>query len=259
MVTLPEILASEDRNIDEIAEYLTNLFGNAANRVNTYFSPERLVKQPRDIEPLPEDKRQLSSYRTRIGTMLEYALSTEAVHLLKERYGDQYFLTFAVAHEYPDFYFRDQALSVLLRIEMKAVDADSDEQAARFSTPTAQINSEEDLLLLIGWEWRDLIRLEGIIGEYPHIFACCIIPAGEIARERDIRLEKTDGKIEGEQVYVYSTQKREYVPDPGNYGKLWRIIHTSRRDPDILSKSMKDFLQFLKEIDDRSNRNRLRI
>ena len=93
--------------------------------------------------------------------------------------------------------------------------------------------------------------------EYPHIFACCIIPAGEIARERDIRLERTDGKIEGEQVYVYSTQKREYVPDPGNYGKLWRIIHTSRRDPDILSKSMKDFLQFLKEIDDRSNRNRL--
>ncbi len=256
MVTLPEILASE---IDEIAEYLTNLFGDAANRVNTHFSPERLVKQPRSIEPLPEDRRQLSSYRTRIGTMLEYALSTEAVHLLKERYGDQYFLTFSVAHEYPDFYFRDQALSILLRIEMKAVDADSDEQAARFSTPTVQINSEEDLLLLIGWEWRDLIRLERIIGEYPHIFACCVIPADEIARERDIRLEITGGKVEDGQVYVLSSRTGSYVPDPGNYGKLWRIVHPSRRDPDILSKSMKDFLQFLKEIDDRSNRNRLRI
>ena len=257
MVTLPEILASEDRNIDEIAEYLTNLFRQAANRVNTRFSPERLVKQPRDIEPLPEDRRQLSSYRTRIGTMLEYALSTEAVHLLKERYGDQYFLTFAVAHEYPDFYFRDQALSILLRIEMKAVDADSDEQAARFSTPTAQIDSEEDLLLLIGWEWQDLIRSERIIGEYPHIFACYVIPAGEIARERDIRLEKTGGKIVGNQVYVLSSRTGNYVPDPGNYGKLWRIIDKSRRRSEVLSKSMKDFLQFLKAIDDRSNRSRL--
>ena len=59
--------------------------------------------------------------------MLEYALSTEMNAIIKERYGDKYLLTFATAHEYPDFYFRDDTLTSLLRIEMKAVDAESDE------------------------------------------------------------------------------------------------------------------------------------
>ena len=84
MATLPEILALDVRNTDDIAEYMTRLFGDAADRLNTHFSPERLVKQPRRVEPLPENTRQLSSYRTRVGTMLEYALSTEAMHLLKK-------------------------------------------------------------------------------------------------------------------------------------------------------------------------------
>ena len=166
-------------------------------------------------------------------------------------------MTFSAAHDYPDFYFRDRALSVLLRIEMKAVDADSDEQAARFSTPTARINFEEDLLLIIGWAWQELRQGRRITGEYPHIFACLVIPAGEIARERDIRLELTKGKIKGEQVYVYSRRKGGYVLDPGNYGKFWRIIHASRRNRATLSRSMKRFLQFLEQVDARSKRNRL--
>jgi hypothetical protein len=64
--------------------------------------------------------------------MLEYALSTAMAGLLKERYSDQYLLTFATSHEYPDFYLRDNTLTALLKIEMKAVDAESDEQAAKF-------------------------------------------------------------------------------------------------------------------------------
>ncbi len=91
---------------------------------------------------------------------------------------------------------------------MKAVDAESDEQAARFSTPTISIDPDKDMLLLIGWRWTDLGKDGRIIGEFPYIFAGVILPAAEIARERDVRLEITNGKIEGEKVLVYSERKR---------------------------------------------------
>jgi hypothetical protein len=67
----------------------------------------------------------------------------------------------------------------------------------------------------------------------------------------------TGGKIEGEEVYVYSRRTGEFVPDPGNYGKFWRIVHTTRRDSEDLSESMREFMRFLEEIDARSPRNRL--
>ena len=208
MSTLPELLSQSKSDIEEISKYFNELLAEAIQRVNADFSPQRLSKRPRHVEPLPTDKRQLSSYRTRIGTMLEYALSTEMNAIIKERYGNKYLLTFATAHEYPDFYFRDDTLTSLLRIEMKAVDAESDEQAARFSTPTVMIDTDKDMLLLIGWKWMDLEQTEKIIGEFPHIFAGVILSAGEIAAERDVRLEITRGKIEGETVLVYSEKKR---------------------------------------------------
>ena len=135
---------------------------------------------------------------------------------------------------------------------MKAVDADSDEQAARFDAPTLQIDGQRDMLLLVGWQWQDLVLQSGeVVGEYPHVFASLLVPAGEIAQERDIRLEITGGKIEGEDVYVYSRRKGEFVPDPGNYGKFWRIIHPTRRDSENLGESVRKFMRFLEEVNAR--------
>ena len=257
MPTLPELLSQSKLDIEEISKYFNELLAEAIQRVNADFSPQRLSKRPRQVEPLPTDKCQLSSYRTRIGTMLEYALSTEMNAIIKERYGDKYLLTFATAHEYPDFYFRDDTLTSLLRIEMKAVDAESDEQAARFSTPTALVDAGKDMLLLIGWKWTNLEQAEKIIGEFPHIFAGVILSASEIAAERDVRLEITRGKIEGEEVLVYSEKKRDFVPDSGNYGKLWRIVHRTRRNTENLSDTVRLFEDFLKKVDEHSPRNRL--
>ena len=257
MPTLPELLSQGKSDIEEISKYFNELLAEAIQRVNTSFSPQRLSKRTRQVEPLPTDKRQLSSYRTRIGTMLEYALSTEMNAIIKERYNDKYLLTFATTHEYPDFYFRDDTLTLLLRIEMKAVDAESDEQAARFSTPTILIDADKDMLLLIGWRWQDLEQDEKIIGEFPSIFAGVILSADEIAKERDVRLEITKGKIEGEKVFVYSEKKKEFVLDPGNYGKLWRIIHRSRLNAEDPSDTIRRFKHFLEKVDEHSPRNRL--
>ena len=123
---LPELLSQRDWDIHQISAYFNTLLTEAVAEVNDNFAPKYLAKLPRQIEPLPTETRQLSSYRTRIGILLEYALSTTLAYFLNERYGDQYLLTFATSHEYPDFYLRDNTFSALLRIEMKAVDADSD-------------------------------------------------------------------------------------------------------------------------------------
>ena len=76
MNNLKKLLTKRPKNIEEIALWLDGLVKVASDKVNEEFSPRRLVKQSRTEEPLPTNTRQLSSFRTRIGTMLEYALST---------------------------------------------------------------------------------------------------------------------------------------------------------------------------------------
>ena len=46
-----------------------NIIPTAVERLNAQFSPNRLSKQSRTVEPLPIEQRQLSSYRTRLGTI----------------------------------------------------------------------------------------------------------------------------------------------------------------------------------------------
>jgi hypothetical protein len=254
--SLQNLLLSHQKDIEQISEYFDSLVKEAVERLNNGFSIKRLIKQPRSLEPLPTDMRQLSSYRTRIGTMLEYGLSTVITELLEERYSSLFFFTFASSHEYPDFYFRDVSLRPLLRVEMKAVDAESDEQAARFSTPTIWINDDQDLLLLVAWEWTEIELENGNRGEYPHIFSSLVVPAGDIARERDIRLEITGGKIEGEKTLVFSKRSQQYVSDPGNYGKFWRIVHASRINSPDLHSSIQKFLIFLRSVDEKATRKR---
>jgi hypothetical protein len=254
--SLQSLLLAPEKDIEQISDYFDALVKEAVARINRGFSIKRLIKQARSLEPLPIEMRQLSSYRTRIGTMLEYGLSTAITEILEERYNSLFFFTFATSHEYPDFYFRDSSLLPLLRVEMKAVDAESDEQAARFSTPTIWIDDEQDLLLLVAWEWTEISLENGIVGEYPHIFSSLVVPAGDMARERDIRLEITGGKIEGEKILVFNKGSQQYVPDKGNYGKFWRIVHASRISSPDLHLSIQKFLVFLRSVDERATRKR---
>lgn len=259
MNDLKKLFAAKPKNIEEIALWMDELVKVASENINNDFSPRRLSKGTRKVEPLPTNTRELSSFRTRIGTMLEYALSTEMDRIIREHNGDEFYLTFAVSHEYPDFYLRDDTLSSLLRIEMKAVDADSDEQAARFGVPTADIEKSNDLLLIVGWKWEPIINDKTEIGEYPHIFISMVLPAKDIVEERDKRLALAGGEIEGREVLVPKRGKPGvFGPDPGNYGKFWRLIHRSRRDAKDLSPAVKRFLDFLRIIDEHSPNNRFK-
>ncbi len=258
MNPIVEKLKSPELNSHDIWRFFSdNIVPESIKRVNEYFAFKRLAKLNRAQEPLPTDPRQLSSYRTRLGTMLEYAISTEIQKVLEEQFGDELLLTFDVAHEYPDFFLRDRKLNHILKIEMKAVDAESDEQAARFDVLTKNIDPKRDYLLIVGWEWIERTTTDEINWEHPTIFSHIFIPAIELALERDKRLIEIGGRIEGDRILVPSTKNRgTYTDDPGNYGKFWRIMTRDRRDAIDLSEHVKRFIEFQKEIDKKAPRNR---
>jgi hypothetical protein len=189
--------------------------------------------------------------------MLEYALCTQIDSIFKAEFGDGAALTFAVAHKYPDFYLRKKSLQPVLRIEMKSVDAESDEQAAKFETATNLIKEDTDFILFAAWEWKEEDAGNKKF-EHPHIFAHAFVSASEIADERDRRLRSKGGRIRSGKVYVPSTKhKGKLGPDPRNYGKLWRIVTKDRWEAADLSTGARRFVQFLAEVDQHSPRKRM--
>ncbi len=253
-------IAAGEASIDEITLFINALLPIAVDRVNSLFSPRQLVKRDREAEPLPTNKRQLSSYRTRIGTMLEYALSKHMDDLILDTFGSDLRLTFAVAHEYPDFFVRDAILGKRVQIEMKAVDADSDEQSARFEVLSTLINAQEDVVVLVGWAWRNDILDNGTNCEYPEIFSYVVVPAIELAKERDQSVILRGGRVGKDGIFVPSKKTPgELVPDPHNAGKILRLVHQTRKaDLFQLSKHIQAYLQFVESVSSRARKQRLK-
>ncbi|WP_199249757.1 hypothetical protein [[Phormidium] sp. ETS-05] len=239
-------IASGHANIDEIAMFVSLLMPKAVEDVNEIFAPRQLIKRERTTEPLPIDKRQLSSYRTRLGTILEYAVSNSIDSLIRQVFGDELRLTFEVAHRYPDFLIRDRVLEPTVRIEMKAVDADSDEQSARFEVLSSLIQGEKDIVILIGWEWCQDELANGTKCEYSTIFSFVVVPAAELARERDESVRLRGGRVEADKILVPKKGRSgELKPDEGNAGKILRLVHTTRKkEPFKLSQYIQQYLQF---------------
>lgn len=258
-MTITEYLQDPKTYREEITVFFRNkIIPLAVQNVNETFSPRRLSKQTREIEPLPIEQRKLSSYRTRLGTMLEYGLSTEIEKVLHNINGDEFFLTFAVAHEFPDFYLRDKDRKPILKLEMKAVDADSDEQAARFNVLLEHLDVDRDFILFIGWKWEEQETNE-LKWESPLIFTFAFVSAHDLGVVRDARLLATGGKIENGEVLVPSTKNPgTFTKDQGNYGKLWRIIQSKhRQESNDLGPHALEFLRFLDEVNKHSPRDRM--
>ncbi len=250
IVRLVDLILTEPPSIDDVADEMDSVMRKEIiPRTNNDFARVQLSKATNQVEPLPTERRQLSSYRTRMGTMLEYAIGHLTSLIIAEASGGGLFLTFISAHQYPDFAIRDTRFRQLIRLEMKAMDSASDEIAPRFDVPTVDIDPALDLAVLIGWKWETLRGADAAFMA-PQIFGTVVVPGRDLAAERDERIRLTGGEIRGREVYVPSTKRPgEMVPDPGNYGKIRRIIHSSRDTPDILSPSMQRFRRFIRTVE----------
>ncbi|MGK7922278.1 MAG: hypothetical protein AB4080_19960 [Trichodesmium sp.] len=251
-------IANNNATIDEVTMFVTLLMQITVEKVNKLFAPRQLIKQDRIIEPLPENKRQLSSYRTRLGSIFEYAISSQMDSLINKKFGSNLRLTFAVAHQYPDFFMRDKILQSSVRIEMKAVDADSEEQAARFEVLSSLIQGEKDVVVLIGWEWCNDELENGIKCEYPIIFSFVVVPAIELANERDESVRLRGGRVEADRILVPTRgNPNQLKKDEGNAGKILRLVHKTRKnEPFKLSQYIQRYLQFTDVVEKRKNKNK---
>lgn len=252
LVVLGNAVAGGNATIEQIITFLDLLVRQAVVEVNEQFAPRQLLKRERQVEPLPTNRREFSSYRTRLGTMLEYALSSQLDALIKSLFAADMRLTFAVAHDYPDFFLRDAQLEQAIRIEMKAVDADSEEQAARFEVLEALVKGEKDVVLIVGWQWLAAVE-NGVACEYPRIFTYVVVPAIELVRERDQSVTIKGGRVDAGGIWVPSKKVRgTLTPDPNNAGKLLRLVHESRRDAFDQSEYIRRFIQFTDEVTNRT-------
>jgi hypothetical protein len=202
------------------------------NRVlNDDYSPRVLVRRVSD--PIPTHPRHVADVRGRMGTLLEAGLAGIWNEFIKASAEPLWRITVNYVTEYPDLYVRDPDGAEVMRIEVKALHDEADEGAARFDAPTPMIDEGLDILVILGWCWAKSARGK-IPLAYPTVRVYDALGAKEVARERDTRFQLTGGRFKAGGVpYVRAKFMRTLRPDPGNYGKLNRIIHKSRRPEDL--------------------------
>lgn len=180
-------------------------------------------------EQLPTHPRHVASVRARMGTLLEVIFVTlwnEALKGVTNRWR----IAFNYVTEYPDLYLRDDKGKVHLRLETKALHDEADEGAARFDNWTKLIHRDEDILIVLGWKWHEVER-DRAVAAWPEVIRWEAVSAWEIAQERDKRHRIVGGTFGPQgQPFVRSSRTGRMKKDPGNYGKLKRIVHLSRRN-----------------------------
>lgn len=222
----------------------------AVTRYNSEIGPRQFGRLR--TEKIPTAPRRLTEFRGRIGSLIEFALGNTLDTMFSDEHGFELRLSFVVTHTFPDFHLRDAAGVVVLRIDCKLLHDESVEYSARFDTAARSLDASRDLLLYVAWKWHE-IDFGAHRVTYPHILEALVLPAIDIANERDVRQDLVGGR--------FGRAGRPIVPArprPGrrgrprqwgtdtNYGKIDRIVHGSRRaKPDELTPSIRQFLKFI--------------
>ncbi len=232
--TLPGVLPK----LRPVTETLLQVF-------NRYHGRRYLVRLASEV--VPTHPKYVSSVRARMGMLMELHLAAIWNDLIEAGTEATWRVSNNYVTEYPNLYLRNQYGKVFLRIETKALHDEADEGAARFDVPTPLIDESLDILVVVGWKWRTVGAGNRALS-FPEIVGGATVSAMEIARERDRRFRALGGTFRsGGLPYVRSKKTGKWVPDPGNYGKLNRIVHSSRRQSD-LSHEIKVFQALLKQV-----------
>jgi hypothetical protein len=235
---LRNLIQARFAGLDPLLDALNaSLLQGAITRYNSEFGPRYFGRPPSEL--IPTEPRRLTEFRTRIGPLLEYGLGVTIDAMLKEDYNEELRLSFVPATQFPDFYVRDAAGQILLRVDMKALHDESAEYSSRFDLATADVQPFDDLLLYVAWAW-DEIAPAGHRLVYPRVLEGLFVPAIDIAEERDRNLLERGGR--------FDATGRAVVPPQWNldtnFGKIDRIVHPQRREADDLSRHVRAFLAF---------------
>jgi len=147
------------------------------------------------LEPIPIEPRLLTTFRTRLGLLLEYGIGVTIDSMFKDEFGSDLRWTFVVHNVFGDFYVRDALGRILLRVDCKLLHDESDEYYARFELPLRDVNRDTDVLLCGAWQWRNAL-LNGVELTYPYLIEAIAVSAFDIGEERDRHLLIRGGHID---------------------------------------------------------------
>lgn len=205
--------------MDHNKKTVSGLIKEAVRRINNGVS--RTLTARRVDETPPQDSRHLTDTRTRVSTLLEYALSYELNHILMEK-GEGYWVSNVLWNVFPDLLIRDPDKKNVMGLEVKALHTAAEEKSANLHIPLPIIRKGKDFIVILLWGW---MRSESQL-IYPHIHYHAVFDAWLIAKIRDVTwLMNDNDRIKGIDIStpVISTRTNEFKAEEGNMGKLMRI------------------------------------
>lgn len=207
-------------------EYIQGLIGKAVERINNGVSKTLTARLQSEAPPL--DPRHLTDTRTRVSTLLEYALAYELNHLLIEE-GKGRSASAVLWNVFPDLIIRDAQRVPYIGLEVKALHTAAEEKSANLSTPLHVIKRGSDFVVIIIWAWRRE-TIDGASITYPHIHEAELFDAYLLAQTRDYSwLYNQGNRIKGIDLSTPLITAEEqpkgvrFKAEEGNMGKLMRI------------------------------------
>lgn len=207
-------------------EYVQGLIGRSVERINNGVSKTLTARLQSEAPPL--DPRHLTDTRTRVSTLLEYALAYELNHLLIEE-GEGRSASAVLWNVFPDLVVRDAKRVPFLGLEVKALHTAAEEKSANLSTPLHVIKRGSDFVVIIIWAWRRE-TIDGASITYPHIHEAQLFDAYLLAQTRDYTwLYNQGSRIKGIDISTPLITSEEqpkgdrFKAEEGNMGKLMRI------------------------------------
>lgn len=210
---------------------VSDFIGPSMDRMNRGELGFRIGKYP--DEQLPTNQQNLSDFRVRLGTLLEYELSRSMQWNIEDQSIDDVYASCVVANRFPDLQVRGQDGTLGLRFEVKSIQTIAEEAAANFDTLVKDIRKGKDYIVLMVWNWSPIPENKDV--QQPYISDYYLFDAYNIALLRDAYWLNTPGSDEGYQgfdlcdgvTYDGGATGAGYKEEEGNYGKLTRIYNES--------------------------------
>lgn len=181
--TLRELLSNCERSGDKLVSVMNNdILPTAVTKLNEK-SRRRMGKLK--SEKLPRNERNLTDARTRIGILLEYSLADIIDSQWQEMLRGEHTLAYVVINRFPDLISRNGHHETGIRVEVKAIEAVSEEKSANLDVLVMEVRESGDVLCVLLWEWNEYEE-GGIVAEYPHVYHAYAFPVRTIAQVRDV-------------------------------------------------------------------------
>ena len=216
--------------VADTLSFLSNQFiPIVVERINETNTRRRMALYGED--KVPENERNLSDVRNRMGLLIEYKLAWAGNNILVENGIDDLFWANVVANRFPDLEVHNLNGDRGIRVEVKCLEAIAEEKSANFDTLKKDLNPATDFVVVFLWEW---FRDQGAVAwkRAPRILAAYVFHASSLAELRDYNwLNKPPNSLgDGFQGFdfrfVVNCRDGIYSEEGGNYGKLLRIWHS---------------------------------